>query len=146
MSFTDIFVRRPVLATVVSLLILLVGANSVWNLPVRQFPKVSDTTITITTSYPGANADQIKGFITTPIQQAVASTEGIDTLKSSSAQNVSTITLKLKLDADGDRALADVLSKVNEVRGILPRESNDPVVERKTGTPYALMYIGFNSK
>ncbi|WP_119391164.1 efflux RND transporter permease subunit [Taklimakanibacter lacteus] len=118
MSFTDIFVRRPVLATVVSLLILLVGANSVWNLPVRQFPKVSDTTITITTSYPGANADQIKGFITTPIQQAVASTEGIDTLKSTSAQNVSTITMKLKLGADGDRALADVLSKINEVKSV----------------------------
>ncbi|WP_119391163.1 efflux RND transporter permease subunit [Taklimakanibacter lacteus] len=146
MSFTDIFVRRPVLATVVSLLILLVGANSVWNLPVRQFPKVSDTTITITTSYPGANADQIKGFITTPIQQAVASTEGIDTLKSTSAQNVSTITLKLKLDADGDRALADVLSKINEVKSVLPEESKDPVVQRTTGTPYALMYIGFNSK
>ena len=121
MSFTDIFVRRPVLATVVSLLILLVGAQSVWNLPIRQFPKVSDTTITITTTYPGANADQIKGFITTPMQQAVASTEGIDTLKSTSAQNVSTITMKLKLDADGDRALADVLSKVNEVKGVLPR-------------------------
>ncbi|MGE3831076.1 MAG: efflux RND transporter permease subunit [Parvibaculaceae bacterium] len=146
MHFTDLFVRRPVLASVVSLLILLVGAQSVWNLPVRQFPKVSDTTITITTTYPGANADQIKGFITTPLQQAVASTEGVDTIKSTSAQNVSTITMKLRLDADGDRALADVLSKVNEVRGVLPRESNDPVVERTTGTPYALMYIGFNSK
>src|SRR5262245_9144437 len=146
MSFTDIFVRRPVLATVVSLLILLVGANSVWNLPIRQFPKVSDTTITITTAYPGANADQIKGFITTPIQQAVASTEGIDTLKSTSAQNVSTVTMKLRLDADGDRALADVLSKINEVKNVLPEESNDPVVKRQSGTPYALMYIGFNSK
>jgi multidrug efflux pump len=146
MGFTDIFIRRPVLATVVSLLILLVGANSVWNLPIRQFPKVSDTTITITTAYPGANADQIKGFITTPIQQAVASTEGIDTLKSTSAQNVSTVTMKLRLDADGDRALADVLSKVNEVKNVLPEESNDPVVKRQSGTPYALMYIGFNSK
>ncbi|MGE0211609.1 MAG: efflux RND transporter permease subunit [Parvibaculaceae bacterium] len=146
MNFTDIFVRRPVLASVVSLLILLVGVNSAFNLPVRQFPKVSDTTITITTTYPGANADQIKGFITTPLQQAVASTEGIETLKSTSAQNVSTITLKLRLDADGDRALSDVLSKVNEVSGDLPRESNDPIVQRTTGTPYALMYIGFNSK
>jgi len=145
MSFTDIFVRRPVLATVVSLLILLVGLQAAFNMPIRQFPKVSDTTITITTTYPGANADQIKGFITTPIQQAVASTEGIDTLKSTSAQNVSTITMKLRLDADGDRALADVLSKVNEVSGTLPRESNDPIVKRTTGTPYALMYIGFNS-
>ncbi len=146
MSFTDIFVKRPVLATVVSLLILLAGLQSAWKLPIRQFPKVADTTITVTTTYPGANADQIKGFITTPLQQAVASTEGVDTIKSSSAQNVSTITMKLRLDADGDRALADVLSKVNEVRGILPRESNDPVVKRTTGTPYALMYIGFNSK
>jgi len=146
MGFTDIFVRRPVLATVVSLLILLVGLNSAFNLPIRQFPKVSDTTITITTTYPGANADQIKGFITTPLQQAVASTEGIETMKSTSAQNISTITLKLKLDADGDRALSDVLSKVNEVSGDLPREANDPIVQRTTGTPYALMYIGFNSK
>jgi multidrug efflux pump len=146
MSFTDIFVRRPVLATVVSLLILLVGLQAAFKLPIRQFPKVSDTTITITTSYPGANADQIKGFITTPIQQAVASTEGIDTLKSTSAQNVSTITMKLRLDADGDRALADVLSKVNEIKSVLPEESNDPVVKRTTGSPYALMYIGFNSK
>jgi hydrophobe/amphiphile efflux-1 (HAE1) family protein len=145
MGFTDIFVRRPVLATVVSLLILLIGAQSAFNLPIRQFPKVSDTTITITTSYPGANADQMKGFITTPIQQAVASTEGIDTLKSTSAQNISTITMKLRLDADGDRALADVLSKVNEIKGVLPEESNDPVVKRTTGSPYALMYIGFNS-
>ena len=119
--------------------------QSAFNLPIRQFPKVSDTTITITTTYPGANADQIKGFITTPIQQAVASTEGIDTLKSTSAQNVSTITMKLRLDADGDRALADVLSKVNEIKGVLPEESNDPVVKRTTGSPYALMYIGFNS-
>src|SRR5262245_38764529 len=146
MRFTDIFVKRPVLATVVSLLILLLGLQSAWDLPIRQFPKVADTTITITTSYPGANADQIKGFITTPIQQAVASTEGVDTIKSTSAQNVSTITLKLRLDADGDRALADVLSKVNEVQDVLPREANDPVVKRTTGTPYALMYIGFNSK
>ena len=120
MHFTDIFVSGPVLATVVSLLILLVGLQAVFKLPIRQFPEVADTTITITTTYPGANADQIKGFITTPMQQAVASTEGVDTIKSSSAQNISTITMKLRLDADGDRALADVLSKVNEVKGILP--------------------------
>ena len=87
MSFTDIFIRRPVLATVVSLLILLIGLAAAFNLPVRQFPRTSNTTITITTTYPGANADLIKGFITTPIQQAVASAEGIDTLTSSSQQN-----------------------------------------------------------
>ena len=79
MHFTDIFVKRPVLATVVSLLILLAGAQAVLKLPIRQFPEVSDTKIEITTAYPGANADQIKGFITTPLQQAVASTEGVET-------------------------------------------------------------------
>jgi hydrophobe/amphiphile efflux-1 (HAE1) family protein len=145
-NFTDIFVRRPVLASVVSLLILLVGLQAAWRLPIRQYPEITKTTITITTGYPGANADQIKGFITTPIQQAVASAEGIDTLTSSSAQNVSTVTLNLKIDADADRAVSDVLSKVNQVRGILPRESNDPIVTRTTGEGFALMYIGFNSE
>jgi multidrug efflux pump len=146
MSFTDIFVRRPVLATVVSLLILLTGLWAAFSLPIRQYPEVSDTKITITTVYPGANADQIKGFITTPLQQAVASTEGVDTIESRSSQNVSTITLKLRLDADGDRALADVLSKVNEVKGILPEEANDPTVQRVTGAGFALMYISFKSE
>jgi multidrug efflux pump len=143
--FTDIFVRRAVLASVVSLLILLVGLQAGWKLPIRQYPEITKTTITVTTTYPGANADQIKGFITTPIQQAVASAEGIDTLTSSSAQNVSTVTLNLKLDADADRAVSDVLSKVNQVAGILPREANDPIVTRTTGEGFALMYIGFNS-
>ena len=104
---------------------------------------MSDTKIEITTVYPGANADQIKGFITTPLQQAVASTEGVDIIESRSSQNVSTITLKLRLDADADRALADVLSKVNEVKGVLPEEANDPVVKRTTGAGFALMYISF---
>ncbi|MEI7597959.1 MAG: efflux RND transporter permease subunit [Aestuariivirga sp.] len=146
MHFTDIFVKRPVLATVVSLLILLAGLQAVFQLPIRQFPEVSDTKIEITTVYPGANADQIKGFITTPLQQAVASTEGVDIIESRSSQNVSTITLKLRLDANADRALADVLSKVNEVKGILPDEANDPVVKRTTGAGFALMYISFKSE
>ncbi len=146
MHFTDIFVKRPVLATVVSLLILLAGLQAVFKLPIRQFPEVSDTKIEITTVYPGANADQIKGFITTPLQQAVASTEGVDMLESRSSQNVSTITLKLRLDADADRALSDVLSKVNEVKGVLPEEASDPVVQRTTGAGFALMYLSFKSE
>ena len=121
-AFTDLFIRRPVLASVVSLLILLVGGMSALKLQVRQFPETSNTTITITTTYPGAAADVIKGFITTPIEQAVASSEGIDTLVSTSQQNVSTITLNLRLDANPDRAMADTLSKVNQVRGLLPRD------------------------
>src|SRR5262245_2366175 len=145
-SFTDIFIRRPVLASVVSLLILLVGLASAFNLPVRQFPKITNTTITVTTVYPGANADLIKGFITTPIQQAVASAEGIDTMTSSSQQNVSLVTLNLRLDADSDRAIADVLSKIQQIKTVLPRESQDPVVIKQTGETTALMYMSFNSK
>ena len=118
MSFTDLFVRRPVLSSVVSLLILLIGLQAAFSLQIRQYPEISNTTITVTTAYPGANADVIKGFITTQIEQAVASAEGIDTLVSTSAQNVSTVTLNLKLNADADRAATDVLSKVNQVRGL----------------------------
>jgi multidrug efflux pump len=143
--FTDLFIKRPVLATVVSLLILLIGGMAALKLQVRQFPAMSNTTITITTTYPGANADLIKGFITTPIEQAVASTEGIDTLVSTSQQNVSTITLNLRLDASPDRAVADVLAKTNQVRGVLPRDANDPIVVKQTGQGYALMYLSFNS-
>ncbi|MGD0561929.1 MAG: efflux RND transporter permease subunit [Roseiarcus sp.] len=144
-AFTDLFIRRPVLASVVSLLILLVGGMAGLKLQIRQFPQTSNTTITITTTYPGAAADVIKGFITTPIEQAVASSEGIDTLVSTSQQNVSTITLNLRLDANPDRAMADTLSKVNQVRGLLPREANDPVVVKQTGQGFALMYLSFNS-
>ena len=128
MAFTDIFIRRPVLASVVSLLILLVGLSAAFNLPVRQYPELTNTTITITTIYPGANADLIKGFITVPIQQAVASAEGIDTLTSSSQQSVSSVTLNLRLNANADRAVTDVLSKVNQVLNILPREAQNPII------------------
>ncbi|WP_131196414.1 efflux RND transporter permease subunit [Lichenihabitans psoromatis] len=145
MAFTDLFIRRPVLASVVSLMILLVGYVAYTKLPIRQYPELSSTTITITTSYPGANADLIKGFITTPIEQAVASTEGIDTLVSSSQQNTSTVTLNLRLNANPDRAVSDVLSKVGQVKGVLPRDANDPVVVKQTGQGFALLYISFNS-
>jgi multidrug efflux pump len=145
MRFTDIFIRRPVLATVVSLLILLVGLASAFNLPVRQFPELTNTKITIITAYPGANADTIRGFITTPLLQAVASAEGIDTLTSSSQQNISKIELNLRLDANADRAVSDVLSKIQQVKAILPRESQDSIVTRQTGDPVALMYMSFNS-
>ena len=145
MSFTDIFIRRPVLASVVSLLILLVGLQAACKLQIRQYPELSSTTITITTTYPGANADLIKGFITTPIAQAVASAEGIDTLVSNSQQNASTITLNLRLNANADRAVADVLSKVNQVKYLLPREALDPVVVKQTGDSTALLYMSFNS-
>jgi hydrophobe/amphiphile efflux-1 (HAE1) family protein len=145
-AFTDIFIRRPVFASVISLLLLMVGLIAVVKLQVRQFPELSNTTITITTAYPGANADLIKGFITTPIEQAVASTEGIDTLVSTSQQNVSTVTLNLLLSANPDRAVADVLSKISQVKSVLPRDAMDPVVVKQTGQGFALMYLSFNSK
>jgi multidrug efflux pump len=144
-AFTDIFIGRPVLASVISLLILLLGVQAFFNLPLRQYPKLTNTQITITTNYPGANAELIQGFITTPLQQAVASTEGIDFMTSSSTQNASVISLTLRLDADGDKALTDVLSKINQVRNTIPPEANEPVVVKKTGETTALMYIGFNS-
>src|ERR1700724_2730186 len=146
MSFTDIFIRRPVLASVVSLLILLAGIQSGLKLQLRQFPELSSATITITTVYPGANADLIKGFITTPLMQAVASAEGIDTLVSNSQQNTSTITLNLLLNANADRAVADVLAKVNQVKYLLPRQAFDPVVVKQTGDSTAVLYMSFNSK
>src|SRR6202045_3949333 len=146
MSFTDIFIRRPVLASVISLLILLAGIQSGLKLQLRQFPELSSATITITTVYPGANADLIKGFITTPLMQAVASAEGIDTLVSNSQQNTSTITLNLLLNANADRAVADVLAKVNQVKYLLPREAFDPIVVKQTGDSTAVLYMSFNSK
>ena len=145
MHFTDIFIKRPVLATVVSLLILLIGAQAGFKLQIRQYPELSQTTITVTTAYPGANADLIRGFITTPLEQAVSSTEGIDTLVSTSLQNTSTITLNMRLNANPDRAVSDVLSKIQQVKSQLPRDSLDPVVVKQTGQGYALMYLSFNS-
>ena len=102
-------------------MILLIGAWARFKLPIRQYPELSNTTITVTTSYPGANADLIQGFITVPIQQAVASAEGIDTLVATSTQRDDTVTLNLKLDADPDRAMTDVLSKIAQVKSILRR-------------------------
>jgi len=144
-AFTDLFIRRPVLASVVSLLILLVGAQAGFQMQIRQYPALSSATITITTSYPGANAEVIKGFITTPIEQAVASAEGVDTMVSTSQQNTSLITLNLRLNANADRAVTDVLAKVNQVKYLLPREALDPVVVKQAGQSTALMYMSFNS-
>ena len=145
MRFTDIFVQRPVLSTVVSLLILLGGLQALQSLQIRQYPELSNTTITITTAYPGANADVIKGFITTQIEKAVASAEGIDTIVSTSRQGVSTVTLNLNLNANADRAATDVLSKVNQVLDLLPAEASDPIVSKQTGDTTALFYLSFES-
>ncbi|HEU4806151.1 MAG TPA: multidrug efflux RND transporter permease subunit [Nitrobacter sp.] len=145
MAFTDIFIRRPVLSVVVSLLILLIGLAAAYNLPIRQYPKLSNTVITVTTAYPGASPELMQGFITTPIEQAVASAEGVDYITSASTQSQSQIKVYVKLNFDPNAALTEVLSKVNSVKYLIPKEANDPVILKSTGETTAVMYIGFSS-
>jgi len=145
-KFTDIFIRRPVLSMVVSLLILLLGAQALANLTVRQFPFLENSQITIRTTYPGASPEVVQSFITTKIQQAVSGTEGVDTISSTSGQGYSEVLLQLHLDADADRAVADAISKVNKIRSELPREAFDPVVTRETSEGNASMYVSFYSE
>ncbi len=145
MKFTDIFIQRPVLATVVSLLIFIIGLKSVFNLDVRQYPKVENTVVTVTTTYPGANAQLMQGFITQPLQTSIASADGIDYINSSSSQGVSTIQAHLKLNFNSATAFADILAKVNAVSGQLPREANSPVITKTTGSSIALLYISYSS-
>ena len=134
MAFTDIFIKRPVLSVVVSLLILLIGLRAAIVLPIRQYPKLSNTVVNVTTVYPGASADLIQGFITTPIEQAVASAEGVDYITSSSVHGTTTIQVYIKLNFDPNQALTEVLAKVNSVKYLIPKESNDPIVT-KTDRP-----------
>jgi multidrug efflux pump len=146
MVWTDIFIKRPVLSVVVSLLILLIGFRAATSLPIRQYPKLSNTVVNVTTVYPGASADLIQGFITTPIEQAVASAEGVDYMTSSSVLGTSTIQVYIKLNFDPNQALTEVLAKVNSVKYLIPKESNDPVVTKTTGQTTAVMYLGFSSE
>src|ERR1700710_1206567 len=145
MIWTDIFIKRPVLSVVVSLLILLIGFKAATSLPIRQYPKLSNTVVNVTTAYPGASADLIQGFITTPIEQAVASAEGVDYMTSSSVLGTSTIQVYIKLNFDPNQALTEVLAKVNSVKYLIPKESNDPVVTKTTGQTTAVMYLVFTS-
>ena len=147
MKFTDLFVRRPVLAMVVSLVILIAGLQSIRSLSVRQYPRSDIAVITVTTAYVGANADLVRGFITTPLERVIASADGIDYLESSSAQGVSTITVHLKLNYDTNAALTQIQAKVAQVRNDLPPEAQAPVIELETAdNRFAAMYLGFSSK
>jgi multidrug efflux pump len=145
MRFTDIFIHRPVLATVVSLLILLLGVRAAMEMEIRQYPELESTTVTITTAYPGASSDLIQGFITTPLQQAIAEASGIDYLASTSSQGVSTIEARMELNYDANAALAEIQAKVASQRNVLPTEAQDPVISSTTGDSTALMYIAFYS-
>ena len=142
MKFTDLFVRRPVLALVVSTLILLLGIKALSGLPVRQYPLTESTTITITTQYPGASPDLMQGFVTQPIAQSVATVEGIDYLSLSSTQGRSVITVRMKLNADSNKAMTEVMAKVNEVKYRLPQDVYDPVLVKSAGEAAAGADLG----
>jgi multidrug efflux pump len=146
MSFTDIFVRRPVLASVVSLLIFILGLRSILGLEVRQYPETRNTVVTITTAYPGAGSDLVQGFITTPLQQAVAEADGIDYLTSTSTQGMSTIEATLRLNYDPNAAIAEIQAKVASRLNVLPEAAQNPVITSTTGDATALMYLAFYSE
>ncbi|MEW0941826.1 MexW/MexI family multidrug efflux RND transporter permease subunit [Acinetobacter baumannii] len=146
MKFTDLFVKRPVLALVVSTLILLLGFFSLDKLPIRQYPLLESSTITVSTEYPGASAELMQGFVTQPISQAVSSVEGIDYLSSSSVQGRSVVTLRMELNRDSTQALTEVMAKVNQVRYKLPEQAFDPVIERSSGESTDVAYVGFSSE
>src|SRR4051794_1450085 len=146
MKFTDLFIKRPVLAIVVSLVILIAGLQSIRSLSVRQYPRSDIAVVTVTTAYIGANADLVRGFITTPLERVIASADGIDYMESSSAQGLSTITVHLKLNYDTNAALTQLQAKVAQVRNTLPPEAEAPIIELQTAdTQFASMYIGFAS-
>ncbi len=144
-KFTDIFIRRPVLASVVSLVILVLGLRSIGMLPVLQFPYTQNAVVTVATAYPGADANLVASFITTPLENAIAQANGIDFMTSSSVQGVSTITVNLRLNYDPDKALTEINAKVNSVLNQLPPQSQKPILSISIGQTIDAMYIGFNS-
>mgnify|MGYP001010609652 FL=1 len=145
MRFTDLFIRRPVLAVTISLMMVLFGLEALRGMAIREYPKVTNTVITVTTNYYGASADVIQGFITQPVEQAIAQAENIDYMTSSSQLGRSTITVNMRLNTNPNAALADVLAKVNSVRSQLPKEADDPSITSSTGSNTSILYIAFSS-
>jgi multidrug efflux pump len=145
MSFTDIFVRRPVLATVVSLTILVLGLRAAGSLPILQYPRTENTVVTVMTTYYGADPDVIAGFITTPLENAIAQANGIDYMSSTSQSGVSTITVYLRLNYDADKALTEINTKIASVLNQLPSGTQQPVLTVKVGQTIDAMYMGFDS-
>jgi multidrug efflux pump len=147
MRFTDLFIRRPVVATVVNLIILLAGYQAIHTLNVRQYPRSDIAVITVKTTYVGANADLVRGFITTPLERVIASADGIDYMESTSAQGLSTITVHLKLNYDTNAALTQIQAKIAQVRNDLPPEAEAPVLDLETSdNQFAAMYLSFYSQ
>src|ERR1700757_5271651 len=146
MKFTDLFVKRPVLAMVVNLVILIAGLYAVRSLSVRQYPRSDIAVIQVSTVYVGANADLVRGFVTTPIERVIASADGIDYMESTSAQGLSTIQVHLKINYDTTAALTQIQAKVAQVRNDLPPDAQIPVINLETAdTQFAAIYIGFSS-
>ena len=146
-SFTDIFIKHPVLAGVVNLVLVLVGWRSLAALPVQQYPKIESSSVVITTLYSGASAETVRGFLTTPIERAVSAIGGVDHVESTSRAGVSTVTVHLKLNHSSTAALAEVTARLQQVRSELPAEAEPPVVEvQRADRPYGTFYLSFNSK
>ncbi|HEY4548113.1 MAG TPA: efflux RND transporter permease subunit [Pedomonas sp.] len=145
MSFTDLFIRRPVLSVVVSLLLLLVGGSALLKLQVREYPGLESATIVVDTSFPGATQSVMQGFVTTPIAQAIATANGIEYLTSTSSPGKSQVKAKLVLNADADRAMTEVLAKIQQIKYRLPEGANDPVITKITDGAAAVQYVAFIS-
>src|SRR5271169_3005751 len=145
MRFTDLFIERPVLSAVLSLLILVLGARAIFSLPVSQFPRTENAVVTVSTTYYGADANTIAGFITQPLESAIAQAQGIDYLSSSSITGTSVITATLRLNYDSNRALTEINTQVNSVRNQLPPQAQQPVLTVSVGQTIDSMYMGFNS-
>ncbi|MFC7704800.1 efflux RND transporter permease subunit [Plastorhodobacter daqingensis] len=145
MSLSDIFIKRPVLSTVLGLLIMLLGLQGMAGLQVRQYPEVEETVITVTTVYPGASADLIQGFITSPIAAAVATAENVDYVTTASRPSASVVTVNMRLGADPDAGLTEVMSKVQQVRSQLPSGAEDPSIVKGTGMTFATMYLAMQN-
>ena len=145
MNFTDIFIKRPVLASVVSLLIVVLGLRSLFSLPINQYPKTQNAVVTISTTYYGADASTVAGFITQPLESAIAQAQGIDYLSSSSNSGVSVITATQRLNYDSNRALTEITTQVNSVKNQLPQQAQQPVLTVQTGQTTDAMYMGFYS-
>ncbi|HEY5675368.1 MAG TPA: efflux RND transporter permease subunit, partial [Myxococcales bacterium] len=147
MRFTDLFIRRPVIAIVVSLVIVIAGVQAIRSLNARQYPRSENAEITVTTTYVGANADLVRGFITTPLERVIASADGIDYIESESHQNVSIIRARLRLDYDSSKALSEIGSKVDQVRGDLPPEAEVPILNiESVDSQFASAYLSFSSE
>src|SRR5665213_3181171 len=143
MHFTDLFIRRPVLASVISLMILVLGLRAVFALPVLQYPRTENAIITVMTVYYGADPDVVAGFITTPLENAIAQANGIDFMTSTSQSGISTITVNLRLNYDPDKALTEIQTKISSVINQLPPQSQQPVLTVKVGQTIDAMYLGF---